>query len=315
MHVGELPSRRTFLGAAAAAGLTAFVGPWPSRRAWADTTGAVWPLGPRWELEAVRVESSFADGSTIPFFGYRSLPGTPSAGALPRLEATEHTIPYMSITNRLDFAIQPIVIGLEEGPTIEPGESRHMLFRMPRAGTWLLGEGLLGRVAGPVGFGATLVSRARRQLSPPDREYVLVYQDADDRWNLDVDNGIDPDDSLYEPNFHTLNGLSFPDSASDPDTRVVCEVGERILLRIANLGHVRQAIHFHGYHVEVAARDNVRESSLGSKDTLGVPGHTTAECILHVNQPGVFPIHPHSLTMVTDNGLYPHGQITLIEAT
>ncbi|NIR28875.1 MAG: multicopper oxidase domain-containing protein, partial [Gammaproteobacteria bacterium] len=82
-----------------------------------------------------------------------------------------------------------------------------------------------------------------------------------------------------------------------------------------NLGHVRHAIHFHGYHVEIVSRNNVPETMLPAKDTIPLPGYTTAELNLAVTQPGIFPVHPHSLTNVTDNGLYPHGQIVLIDAS
>ena len=54
---------------------------------------------------------------------------------------------------------------------------------------------------------------------------------------------------------------------------------------------------------------------LPMKDTIGLPGYQTAELRLPVTQPGVYPLHPHSLTTVTDNGVYPAGQILLIDAT
>ena len=53
---------------------------------------------------------------------------------------------------------------------------------------------------------------------------------------------------------------------------------------------------------------------LPPKDTVAVPGGGTTDVILNVNQTGLYPVHPHSLTAVTANGLYPYGQLTLIEA-
>jgi FtsP/CotA-like multicopper oxidase with cupredoxin domain len=186
-------------------------------------------------------------------------------------------------------------------------------------------DALLGPAAGPVGFAATIVSRRRLGVVLPfrqftfndiryDREFVLLYQDADDRWNLAVDAGEQPDLLLYEPNFHTLNGLTFPQTASDPDTRITCNLGDIVQLRMGNLGHVRHAVHFHGYHADIISCNNVPETMLPSKDTIPLPGYSTSEIALPIVQPGVFPIHPHSLTSTTDNGLYPFGQITLIDA-
>ena len=315
-HDHELPSRRSFLSSASAVGAYAFVAQtWPPRQVTSERAGVT-----RWQIEAVRVTQTFGDGSTVPFFRFRSLTGTPSNGALPLLRAPERSKATLSITNNVGFPIQPTILGLRTGPVVAPGQTAHMEISMPIAGTWLLTEALLGLAAGPVGFGAVLVStRSPGRLAinqlPTDREYTLLYQDADDRWNNAVDAGQAPDTSVYEPNYHTVNGLNFPALAGDPDSRVVCSVGERVLLRIGNLGHVRQTVHFHGYHVRVRSLNNARERFLGEKDTVGVRGHTTAELVLPVRQPGIFPIHPHSLTTVTDNGLYPAGQITLIEAT
>ena len=163
-----------------------------------------------------------------------------------------------------------------------------------------------------------LISRpfaAAARVPRYDREYNLLYQDADDRWNIALDVGGVPDTSVYEPNYHTVNGLTFPALASDPDTLIACTVGERVLLRLGNLGHVRQSIHFHGYHVEIIKRNRVAETMLPMKDTIGLPGYSTAELIVPVTQPGIYPVHPHSLTTTTDNGLYPNGQLLLISAT
>jgi hypothetical protein len=51
------------------------------------------------------------------------------------------------------------------------------------------------------------------------------------------------------------------------------------------------------------------------KDTVEVASGTTVELILDVNQTGSYPVHPHSLTAVTANGLYPYGALNLIVAS
>lgn len=174
---------------------------------------------------------------------------------------------------------------------------------------------------GALGLGAMIASRPASGLNELwsggptfDREYVLLYHDTDARWNQAAANLRWPDTSLFEPNYFTLNGLSYPDLGSDPDSLVHCQVGERVLLRLGNIGKVRQSIHFHGYHAEIAARDNVPETSLPPKDTIPVPSDSTVDVILPVTQAGLFPLHPHFVPAVTANGLYPYGQLALIEA-
>ena len=213
------------------------------------------------------------------------------------------------------FPIQPQIVDFDTGPVIEPGQVGEMMVLIPPAGTYLLTDALLGPVAGPIGLGAMLISRQFLLSVSPRHEYTLLYQDIDDRWNFDIDGGFEPDVSVYEPNFHIVNGLTFPDLAGDPDSLIVCKVGQEVTLRLGNLGHVRQAVHFHGYHVKIVARNNVPETMLPMKDTVELPGYSTLDLVLPINQPGVYPVHPHSLTMVTDNGLYAGGQILLIDAT
>ena len=270
----------------------------------------------RWRIEAVREEQTFSDGSALPFFRFRSQGNTPSNGQLPIFRGRAGRRVNVRINNTLPFPIQPMIVGNVTGPVIMAGECRHFVFDMPPTGTWMMTDALLGRVAGSAGFAAAIVSEGFQlsQIGPVAREYFLLYQDTDSRWNQAIDVGGVPDESIYEPNYHTLNGLTYPHTMMDPDTRMNCELGENVLVRIGNLGHVRQSLHFHGYHAKFLKRNNVPEMVLPEKDTFEVPAYTTAEILLPITQPGLFPMHPHSLTSVTDNGTYPGGQITMIDA-
>ena len=271
-------------------------------------------------LEALRSDESFGDRNRISFFRYRSRPGYRSDGALPRIDAPEKSIVVAEITNQLSIPILPELRGLQRGAVIPPKTRSWFAFRVPRAGTWLLEEAGLQKAAGPMGFGAVVVSRpssGKKELwngGPAfDREYVLLYQDCDDRWNREVAAGRIPNWTMYEPNYFTLGGLSYPGLAKHADTRIVCRLGERVLLRLGNLGHVRQSIHFHGFHVEIAARNNVPEFALPPKDTIPLPPGQTIDVLLKATQRGLFPVHPHFVPAVTANGLYPFGALTMIE--
>ncbi|MBC8327425.1 MAG: multicopper oxidase domain-containing protein [Planctomycetes bacterium] len=306
------PTRRAFLArsAQAAAALTA-----------TPVLGARAAGRAAWTVEAVATQESFGDGATVPFFRFQAVGGTAVRGRLPFLEATEGAGATLTLVNRLAVAIRPGVTGLGVGPLVAPGATRSVSFPMPPAGTYLLQEARFAGVSGPLGFAAVIVSRpssGRQELwngGPSyDREFILHYQDSDDRWNAAAAAMTPPNTAVYEPNYFTLNGLSYPATDADPDTHIACQMGERVLLRLSNSGRVRQSIHFHGYHVEVAARGNVPNTTLPPKDTVEVPAGGTTDLILTVDQTGLYPVHPHSLTAVTANGLYPYGQLTLIEA-
>jgi multicopper oxidase len=279
------------------------------------------PQAASWTVEAVEVQDSFQDGSTVPFFRFQAVSGTDTRGTLPFLEATEGTTATLTLINRLAVAIQPGIEGLGVGPVINPGATKSITFPMPAAGSYILKEMRYPTFSGPLGLAAVVVSRPSSGLNELwnggpafDREYILHYQDSDDRWNVAAAALTLPNAAVYEPNFFTLNGLSYPDTNADPDSHIYCQMGERVLLRMSNSGRMRQSIHFHGYHVDIAARGNVPNTLLPEKDTVELRAGGTTDVILNVNQIGSYPVHPHSLTAVTANGLYPYGQLTLIEA-
>ncbi len=275
-------------------------------------------IPPRWDIEAARVEQTFTDGYTVPFHRYLALGSTATSGSVPVLTGTAGDLVRMRVKNSLSYAIRPKIVGSNPGPWIAPGSTSTFTIVVPPAGTWMLTDDALGDAAGPMGLGAVIVSRpggALRKIPNYDREYVLLYVDTDDRWNNAIDTGSTPNLALYEPNYHTLNSLTYPDTTLDTETTIHCQVGERVLLRMCNLGWMRHSIHFHGYHVDIERVNNQPQTVLGPKDTVPLPGHSTMEALLTVDQPGAFPFHPHSLTATTDNGLYAGGQISLIVAT
>jgi FtsP/CotA-like multicopper oxidase with cupredoxin domain len=316
--------RRDFLKVAAAAGVAI-----PGTAALAQVAQPVRQLrrglrASTWHIQAARVVQTFMDGTTLPYYRFVAQGTTKVAGTMPVLDARAGSVMTLRVSNTLPVAIQPTIIGGATGPVINPGEDVSFQIQVPSVGTWLLTDALLGDAAGPMGLGAVVIARpaavkarwtAHGQVGVAHREYVLAYTDSDDRWNNAIDTGGAPNYAFYEPNYHTLNNLSFPDTVSDPGTTINCRVGETVLLRMCNFGFVRQSLHFHGYHVNIKRVNNTDELNLGSKDTVGLPGQTTMEVELPVLQAGSYPLHPHSLTMVTDNGLYVAGQLTLIVAT
>ena len=267
----------------------------------------------RWRLQAQRVEHAFGDGSNVPYFRYVAVGNTPSNGNLPLLRGLAGSEVAVSVENLVDFPIQPEIRGHATGPVIMPNEKAIWKFTMPTEGMWMFSESLLGDVGPAVGFAAPLISSTPR-FKRRQNSYLLVYQDADDRWNNAVDTGAVPDENVFEPNYHTLNGLSYPDTMSDNDTRICCQLGETVLIRIMNFGNINHAVHFHGYHAQIIKINNIDNSMYPPKDSFQLLPFSSIDIELHVDQVGEYPIHYHSLTSVTDNGIYPGGSLTMIDA-
>jgi hypothetical protein len=73
-------------------------------------------------------------------------------------------------------------------------------------------------------------------------------------------------------------------------------------------------MHFHGYHVNVATRNRVVETSVIEKDTVQVEIGACVDVILPVVQTGVYPLHTHYVPGVTANGSYANGGLILMSA-
>jgi FtsP/CotA-like multicopper oxidase with cupredoxin domain len=118
----------------------------------------------------------------------------------------------------------------------------------------------------------------------------------------------------YEPNYFFVNGLSYPDTAQNGDTRVEMNVGENVAVRFINTGMIVSPMHFHGYHVNTTSRNRIPETAVIEKDTVLVDIGGCVDVIVPVDQPGMFPLHTHFVPGVTANGVYlnPHGGALIV---
>ena len=113
-------SRRGFLATAAAGSASAAIA--LSQKSAKGRTPAPKRGRVRWRFEARRVEKTFLDGSTVPFFRFVVVGSTRSNGAVPLMQDEENRKVCVSIENLVDFPIQPTILDYESGPIIMPQE-------------------------------------------------------------------------------------------------------------------------------------------------------------------------------------------------
>jgi len=272
------------------------------------------------KLQVIATTEKFPDFSSLPFFRYKAIAPVKTLGSIPMIDIPEGSILIVEFENQIPIPILPNLVGGPMGPVIAPKTKDYLIFLAPRAGTHLIGNAGWLTAGGPAGMGAVLVTRpksGKKELwagGPRyDKEFILAYHDTDDRWNRAIASLKLPNFKLYEPNYFTVNGLTYPKTATDPSTKVLAKLNERVLIRFANFGRLRQSIHFHGYHADIAARNNIPEKNLGPKDTIPVPSLQSCDVIYKANQRGKYPLHPHFVPAVTANGTYPFGTLALIE--
>jgi FtsP/CotA-like multicopper oxidase with cupredoxin domain len=310
-------NRRTFVKSAAAlagvfglSGLTTFA----ARKALA---GAV-----RFDLVAEADSKTMVDGTELTVWQFRDLygsgPGQFGAGVMIlEGEPVDITL-YNDLDRPVSLWIPEVLTG---GPSIAPGSSHQYRFNAPGAGTYLFHDGVngdLGRAMGLAGpmIGAPAEGGNQLFTNGPvfDRQYTLVLHELDDRVNQAVASGGDFDMDDYEPNYFFVNGLSYPNTIADEETKIAMHVGERVALRFVNAGLITNPMHFHGYHVEVATRNRLVEQAVINKDTVLVDVDECVDVILPCKQPGIYPLHTHYIPGVTANGVYvnPYGGALLV---
>ena len=311
----EFIKRSTFATAAfSLSGLTTFI-PRNARAAAIDVSFA-----------AEGVFKSMVDGTSIFTWQFRDFNGSGPGDLASGLVVLEGDAVDITVYNDLDRPINLVIPGVLDGtPPVAPGASRAYSFTAPAAGSYLYFDDLNGEISRAMGLAGPLVvmpadGSDRLYVGGPsfDRQYTLVFQEFDDRLNQAIASGGTYDMDTYEPNYFFVNGLSFPNTASDSDTLVEMSVGDDVALRMLNAGLITNPMHFHGYHVDVATRNRVPETAVVTKDTVLVIVGECVDVILPCNQPGAYPLHTHYVPGVTANGVYVNpfgGALILMSAT
>ena len=204
------------------------------------------------------------------------------------------------------------VVGLMgSGSAVAPGAAETFIVGFAATGTWLYRD----PVGYPVNQGVGLAGAI--EVTDPaaghDQEFLWLLGDHSEEWMTADAAGETVDTGRYDPNYFTVNGLAGTATIDDPRAHITGRVGDDLLIRVVNGGLRLHSIHFHGYHVQVVARDGTPLAEPLEKDTIAVPVGGTAEFLLRPHQPGVFPIHDHVVLSVTGNGVYPLGMIVFTD--
>lgn len=244
-----------------------------------------------YHLVAEEFDHEIAPGLVIKAWGYnKSTPG-------PVIEATEGERVRIYVTNKLP---EPTTVhwhgvfvpngmdgvgGLTQ-PAIPPGKTFKYEFVFDRAGTFMYHPHNDEMTQIALGMMGMIVVHPRAAQSFA-RDYALMTHE------MFVPIGAYRADPLAMSDFNvlTFNGKSFP--ATEP---MVAEVGDRVRIRIGNLGPMdHHPIHFHGHAFEVVATDGgpVPPSARVPETTVLVPVGTVRVIEFIARSPGDWALHCH----------------------
>jgi FtsP/CotA-like multicopper oxidase with cupredoxin domain len=191
-------------------------------------------------LIAEHVRTEFLPGRPVDAWGFNgSMPG-------PTIEAVEGDRIRIIVENRLPELFAPHWHGLEVPPEmdgvpgisqdpIKPGDRYTYEFTLRQNGTFFYHSHMaMQEMMGMIGF---FIVHPRVSHQPRvDRDFGLIFQE----WAILPNNTV-PNTLSMEFNWLTINGKAGPAT-----TPMIVKQGERVRLRMVNLGMDHHPIHLHG---------------------------------------------------------------------
>ena len=190
---------------------------------------------------------------------------------------------------------------------VEPGQSFTYEFVAKPAGTFMYHSHVNGDTQVGLGLYAPFIIDPAKPTEPkPDVDVSLMLSE----WRV-VNGQTYPAMPMAgaEPNYFTINGKSFPATET-----VNVKLGQRVRLRIANIGQFVHPMHLHGIPFQIVATDGhpVPEAARLTKDTISIAPGERYDIEFVATEPGQWMLHCHILHHTTNDNVDPGGLITVI---
>ncbi len=207
---------------------------------------------------------------------------------------------YNNDTIAHEFEIKNVVFGLSPIPS---GDSLFIGYKFNNAGCYIFYDPQFYTT----GLGGMIVVKNHAYSS-----FYWNMKTHQSNWNEVMLNNGTVDWTTYHPDYYTINGSSFPDLMSDTDSRITGQLGDTLMVYMANTGKSIHSVHLHGYHASIVFSSKDANHVGREKDTFPIYPLETLVLKLVPDKSGEYPIHDHNLVAVSGNGLYPNGMLSTI---
>ncbi len=112
---------------------------------------------------------------------------------------------------------------------------------------------------------------------------------------------------LPQPNWFTVNGSSYPNTPN-----LAIRSGENIRVRLINAGTEEHYLHLHGHDFWLVCDDGIPLSQPQQMNTLRLSPGKTLDMVIEGTNRGLWTFHDHDTRRVTNNGLYPGGNLLVL---
>jgi manganese oxidase len=241
------------------------------------------------DIRVEHVRTEFIPGRTVDGWGFNgSIPG-------PTIQVTEGDRVRLNVENRLPEPFSMHWHGLEIPNAMDgmPGISQDAIppngsfayeFTLKQNGTFFYHSHMaMQEMMGLIGL---FIIHPRRAHTPRiDRDFGIILQE----WALLPNNTI-PNSLAMEFNWLTINGKAGPAT-----TPMLVKVGERVRLRVVNLGMDHHPMHFHGHTFYVTGTEagRIRTTAMEPANTVLVGVAQARDIEFIADNPGDWHFHCH----------------------
>ena len=241
------------------------------------------------DITVEHVRTEFIPGRVVDAWGFNgSVPG-------PTIQINEGDRVRFVVENRLPEPFSMHWHGLEvpndmdgmpgiSQDPIPPGGRFTYEFTVHQNGTFFYHSHMaMQEMMGLIGF---LVVHPRRPHTPRvDRDFAILLQE----WAILPNNTI-PNSLAMEFNWLTFNGKAGP-----AITPMLCKVGERVRIRLVNLGMDHHPVHLHGHQFYVTGTEGgrIRTTAVEPANTVLVGVAQARDIEFVANNPGDWHFHCH----------------------
>jgi len=245
--------------------------------------------------------------TTFPFLAFNETPEFSSSNAV--FTATSSDSIIFTIHNNDDVIHGFAIKGFAGAPvTIPPGDSATFTFYSTDEGIFIYYDQLNYPENRYMGLGGMIC--INNSLS---KKYYWNLKEHQTEFNNDIDAGLTVDWNNYVPDYFTINSRSYPDTQLDTSAAITGNVGDTILIFIANTGQSEHSIHFHGFHCKVLYSTGNRIRKDWVKDTWPIEQLEGVVLELIPDKPGRYSVHDHNLLAMSGGGTHPYGMFLIIE--
>ncbi len=249
------------------------------------------------DLKAQHVKWEVLPGEYVDAYAYNGqVPG-------PVIRVTEGDKVKVNFTNELP---EPTVIHFH-GPTlpnsmdgvpdvtqkvVEPGKSFAYQFTARPGGTFMYHTHHNSAEQEPKGLYGLFIVDPKQPTVKYDKEVVQVISELG--------------------GYYVINGKSFP--ATEP---IEAKLGEKVLVRLVNLGQMAHPMHMHGMPFKIVGTDGypVPDSQALTKDVVNIGPGERYDLLVTTDNPGTWVFHCHILSHVQNHGVEPGGMITVVKVS